>query len=194
MHGGGGKKPDSGGGSGGHSGVKKFFLFVLVAGEIAMISCLLAPNYGIPCAHQRMPCCQALAFDGRPTVATVHCSKLPIPNLQILQASWWWWRAWCGRTAWATRPRTGSWMSWRPCWLGEQFCACSVAFGRWGAMALFWQGPLLVTLLLLGACGGWRVRVETAGFPPSPWRQQQARCLSVYLAHNTWDAHVTALS
>ena len=34
MHGGGGKKPDSGGGSGGHSGVKKFFLFVLVAGEI----------------------------------------------------------------------------------------------------------------------------------------------------------------
>lgn len=33
MHGGGGKKPGGGGGSGGHSGVKKFFLFVLVAGE-----------------------------------------------------------------------------------------------------------------------------------------------------------------
>jgi len=37
MHGGGGKKPDSGGGSGGHSGAKKFFLFVLVAGEAPLL-------------------------------------------------------------------------------------------------------------------------------------------------------------
>lgn len=44
MHGGGGKKPDSGGGSGGHSGVKKFFLFVLVAGELEGV--LLADSHG----------------------------------------------------------------------------------------------------------------------------------------------------